>query len=134
MEEICNVEYIKNGLAYVRLNKNEKCGGCKACSFGQGNSVVVPAIMEKECNAGDTVKVNMPQDAPKAASLVIYVIPLLFLLVGIFAASPLGDVAQLLIGIAMLAVSFVIVWLIDRRYRKNKKFMPVVTENITRKI
>lgn len=132
MQEECRVFRIKGDRAYISIDRREKCAGCKACLFGRSNKMTILAIIEADCAAGDDVLVKMPEAETPAASVTLYLLPLIFFVGGFLLARLISgsELLQALSGLALCAVSFIFVGLIDSAYRKQKKFMPVIIKKI----
>ena len=124
--ERCVVQRKKRGLYYIRLTKNEKCEGCKACGFGKKNFLVVPALSDIPCNVGDEVTVAMPQSRVKGAYLYLYLLPLLFLFAGLMIPYGHGEGWMLLGGVIGLCAGIPVVYGIERLFRRRKKYLPVI--------
>ena len=130
MTELGTVIKVKKGLAYVEIKRTAKCDGCKACAFGNNMSVVLPSLVERECAAGDTVVLKMPESSFAGASLILFLLPLALFFVGLLSGFMLGPYFMLLFGIIFLALGVALAVLFDRLLRRNPKYMPVVTEKI----
>ncbi len=120
------VAKVKRGATYVRLTKSDACGACKACAFGRKNIVVLQANRECECSVGDRVTVRMPESTIKGSYLLLYLLPLLFLLAGLLAGSPWGEKVMFVCAICALILGFVAVSLLDRLFRRQKKYLPTI--------
>lgn len=126
MTELCTVKKIKRGTVYIELTRTEKCDGCKVCAFNGKKSVVSPAVCDINVAPGDSVEVEMPTCTAGIASLSVYALPLLFIVIGA-AIGLLGDWRlQISLGAAGLVVGLTCAWLIDRRYRKKSGILPSV--------
>lgn len=130
MKEEFVVSKIKNGTAYISLTQKEKCGGCKACALGRGKKISLPAIMDVSCGEGDTVMVEMPQKDSRF-SLLLFVIPLVFLVIGFIIGGFIGgDLARFVAALVLCALSFALALPLERLFRSRREYMPVITEVI----
>lgn len=128
MEELerCVVHARKGGLYYVKITKNAKCDGCKACAFGRKNYVVTPAVGEDGYAVGDTVDIRMPQKNVKAPYVYLYLLPLLCLFIGLMIPYGHGELYMFIGGAIGLACSIPAVYAIEIAFRRRKKYLPVI--------
>ena len=126
----CTVQKIKGKYAFISVTKSDKCEGCKVCSFGKDGTMLIPAIDEIGCKPGDRVVVEMPQKRITAASLYLYGIPLLLLLAAALIGNLFSQTAAITAALSTLIISVVMIWFIDKRYRKKKEFMPLIIKII----
>lgn len=126
----CTVQKIKGKFAYILVTKSQECEGCKACAFGKDGTISMPAIDDIGCKTGDRVLVEMPQKRIKAAPIYLYAIPLLLLLVAALIGNIFSQTAAIIASLSTLIVSVLMIWFIDKRYRKNKDFMPLIIKII----
>ncbi|MCH5165716.1 MAG: SoxR reducing system RseC family protein [Clostridiales bacterium] len=128
MVEIGKVKRIKHGVAYVEIARNEKCGSCKLCAFGTRDSIVMPTIAGEKTSVGQTVAVEMPVKPVGSTALLIYALPLLFLIVGAL----IGLVGEWWLQITLAAVGLIIgfaaVIPIERYYRRKSGALPKIIE------
>ena len=126
--EQCVVHTRKKNLYYVKLTKNAKCEGCKACGFGRKNYLIVPAQSEIECRAGDRVAVRMPEKGVKGSYLYLYLLPLACMFAGLMAPYGHGEARMFLGGMIGLAIGIAAVYGIERLCRRRKKYLPVIVQ------
>ncbi len=126
MLEQCTVKKVKKSVAYIELNRSEKCEGCKICSFNRKKTITVPALCDYRVAAGDTVTVEMPTKSVGAASLLIYALPILLMAIG--AVIGLAGSVWLQAGLcgAGLALGLIAAFVIDRIYRRKRGVLPRV--------
>ncbi len=131
MLEECIVKKVVKGRAYVGLSPSAECEGCKACIFGKNKDKVdVPAVMEVECRAGDTVLVDLPKREIVAAPIYLYLMPLFCMLIGFLIGNYISLFVQIILGFGFLILSFAVMYLIDRLYFASKRFSPKVIKII----
>lgn len=126
----CTVQKKKGKYAYISISKSAECEGCKACSFGKDGTFSMPAIDEVGCAQGDRVIVKMPRKRIKAAPVYLYVIPLILLVIAAFIGNIFSQTAAIIASLSTLIISVAMIWFIDKRYRKNKEFMPLIIKII----
>lgn len=125
MIEVGRIVEISGERAKVSLPRKEGCAGCGKCSFAAGGgSMVLEADNDAGGRVGDEVEVNLPFRDPLRASLLIFGLPLLALLVGAiagyrifqsFGADP--DFGALLIGAVGLGAIFA--WVRSRERKRS---------------
>jgi len=113
-------------LAHIRFHRPEACLKCGACGNGQEGTIVLKA----ECDKGDWVRVEYPENRFLEATAIAYVIPLVGLFVGLGAGWLLGgggDAGMLLGALAGLGLSVGILALVERRVSGKAEWTPRVT-------
>ncbi len=131
MLEKCTVTRVKGNHAYIELIRHPKCDGCKACAFHGNDKIILPAIKDCECEAGDTVVVQMPEKQFPAASLLLFGIPLVCFLIGLIVGRfASGELLMVGLGFAFAALGYVISALADKAIKNNRTYTPVVVERI----
>lgn len=126
MTERCSVTKVKRGLAYVAINKSQKCDGCKMCAFGKNDVIIMPALCDIPVKAGQSVTVRMPTKPVGNAVLAVYALPLLAMVIGALIGLAGDWRLQLGLAAAGLIVGFAAVIPIERMYRKRSGALPVV--------
>ncbi len=126
MIELCEVKRVKRGTAFVELVKTDKCDGCNMCAFNKRKSMLVPTQCDISVEVGQTVEVEMPTRSVGAAALLIYAIPLLFMVVGVLIGLVGGVWLQVGLCAAGLAAGLLCAFLIDGAYRKKSGVLPKV--------
>ena len=124
----------KGQQAVVRIQRKKACEHCGMCKKGEeGMEITLDnALGAKE---GDRVEIAMGDRMVLNASVIVYAIPLLFLLMGAalgYIFSPaLGigerDLAAAISGIVFTALSYSIVRTIDKRVSEKKGYRPRIT-------
>ncbi len=125
----------------IKMERTEACAKCRACINGLlGKEMILSA--KNECNAqeGDTVSVEINENSAINAVLILYGIPLIFLLVGVFSGYNIavlagyGDIKEFMsVGFAavFLYISYLLIKYLEKRINKHK-YMPVATKVIER--
>lgn len=130
MTEYTVVKKIKRGTVYIELNRSEKCDGCKICSFNNRKTIVVPTVCDIKVDVGNTVEVEMPTRSVGGASLLIFALPLLSMLVGALIGLVGEWWLQLSLCGAGLVVGLVLAYVLDRVYRKKIGVLPKVIRKV----
>ncbi len=124
MTEICTVKKVGKCGVYVELKRNERCENCKICAFNRKNTLVVPAKSDIAVNVGDTVVAEMPTVSVGAGALLIYALPILFIVLGALIGLSGGLWLQVGLAAAGLVIGLIAAWLIDRAYRRRDGVIP----------
>mgnify|MGYP001660365165 FL=1 len=131
MKEIATVVKTAGKIAYVRIEKHPECDGCKMCAFRNGQSTVrVKALNRAGARTGDTVQVQAEKDNRLLASLIVYIVPVLFAgagaLVGWYAVGK--EVWAAVLCLIGLAVGFAAVYALDKILGKTRGFGMEITQ------
>ena len=139
IEDIGKVVKIDSDKAYVEVERSSACASCglqEAEELAAGGKVVFEAYNMAGANIGDRVRVQVRTGAYTKASLYVYGIPVLFLVIGAvagaYAATILkrsSDTMSGLFAMGGLVVGFIVVFLFRKRGKKTE-YMPVVVEVI----
>ena len=121
------VTAVENGVATVRFQRSAMCSHCGGClAIGEKElETRVPNTLHAK--VGDRVEVSMAGRRVLEASAIAYVVPLLFLLLGIWLGSYLSDVFALLFGVAGCALAFLVLRRLEKRKGFTQKFRPRMT-------
>lgn len=141
MEEIGRIMELNGKEALVKIERHSACSKCThkcnlASSTHESDEIKVKVNNPIGASKGQLVKLEMREEPLVLASLIVYLIPLLGLITGYFAgiwlAPTLGYRAGEGIGIigslVFLAISFIMVRIIDNLLGKKKNFHPWIKE------
>ena len=108
----------------VCFDRPEMCASCGKCGVHGVHEELV--TVQGKADVGNWVRVEMPDAQVVKVSLIAYVIPLVFLMVGlVIGQNVLGtDGWAAALGLGLMAVSFVIVRLMDRRLGGRPNWKP----------
>jgi len=128
MIEIGQVAETNGGRAKVVIPRKDKCGKCGKCLFAsEGQGMWLEAENRVGAGLGDEVEVEIPERDPLVAALLLFGLPLLGLLVGVFSGYALAEILgwesnsiAILLGFVFLAAAFVFVRMYDRRRQKKE--------------
>lgn len=124
--EICTVVKDKGKTAIVEIKRTQKCDGCNACAFNKRDFVRIPAIKDIDCVEGDRVCVEMPEKEISIAPLFLFVIPIVLTLVAVILCKNLAIWWQIPIIAGFLTAGLVILYTVDKLFRRKRKYMPVI--------
>ena len=141
IEEIGSVVELKGKqIAVVLCQKSSFCQHCasmQSCQVGSDNrSMLVEAHNPLGAEVGDRVKVVTSSKTFLQSSFLLYIVPLLFLLVGAVSGRTIGsvlgnglnpDLLAAIIGVAFLAASFLVIR-VGSRAIPREATMPRVAE------
>ncbi len=105
----------KDGSLKVCFDRPEMCASCGKCSAHGVHQELV--TVQGEAQVGNWVQVEMPDAQVVKVSLIAYVIPLVFLMIGlVIGQNVLGtDAWAAGLGIGLMAAGLLVVRLIDKR-------------------
>lgn len=135
-EDPIRVIEVKDGRALVRATRLSMCAHCH-----QEDDRIKTAVFESwidnpaGAKPGDLVHVEMPPGKYLLGVFVLFGIPLIGLFVGIGLASwlhlPNVLAGQIVLGLLGYALSYVIVWRVDKYAAKSHKFIPAAVKKVT---
>lgn len=141
IEDIGKVVRVEGDKAFVEVERTSACAQCglqEIEELAAGGKVVFEAFNMIKARMGDRVKVRVQSVAYLKASVFIYGIPVLFLIIGavlgFYLAGKFGmssDTMSALFSMAGLIIGLVILFLFRRRGAK-KEYMPVIVEVIVK--
>ncbi|MCR3922336.1 MAG: SoxR reducing system RseC family protein [Firmicutes bacterium] len=123
MEQVGLVVEVNEDKAIVAIQRHDvcaKCGGCGVAVSGAGE-VQLEALNKVNAVVGQTVKVASDTAHVLKASFMVYIVPMLALLAGLYLGQQLdgsfGDIARMdiILGIVFLLVSYLLVRSYDRK-------------------
>lgn len=133
------IEITVQGTATVLIERKKMCSHCPSRGVcnppEEGKEFTVEVENPVQAKKGDLVEIGIPRGAVLIASFWAYFIPTLFFLIGASIGFTLlsryidvipKDFLGFLMGIILLAVSFIILRVVNTRLRKNKTFRPTI--------
>lgn len=129
MTEQGKVIKIEKNEAVVRVQRKSACASCGMCAMKPKDSHIDVRVENAlDAKEGDLVQIKLESGSVAKISLLVYILPLALavagMLTGIFCRLP--DWANLVLFAGLLAVGFIIVFLLDKKSRKAKKLQPVL--------
>ena len=115
----------KHGILKVCFDRPEACQHCNACT-GQKHHTL--AKIPGNAPVGSFVDVEMPQGQVLKASLLAYVVPAVLLIAGIAVGLEglHSEAAAALLGVGMMALSYLLLKLMEKRLGKDPAWRPRV--------
>jgi sigma-E factor negative regulatory protein RseC len=139
IEERAVVTRSAQGWAWLQVQRQTACGVCHAsaeCGTGllakvwKNKTLEVRALSALPLQTGDQVIVGIAEGALLRGAMLIYLLPLVFLLLGavlgqaVFATT--GDELVALMGALGLSLGFLAAWVLSRRFSEDPRYQPVV--------
>ena len=124
------VTEVKNGIATVSVINSDSCEECSAKIFchTENNIRNVTAKDPYGVKAGDKVQISIKGRNVVAASFLLYGLPLVLLIVGIFVGmNHFKDNSELIsacIGLSLVGFYFLSLYLLSYYKRNKNKFLP----------
>lgn len=136
MSETAVVLNASNDELTVTLVRTQACGGCRACvaAFDEKQKTLT---VKNACGAhvNDTVKIELEKDYALKAAGILYGLPLIFTLTGVFLGfftAPLvglgayQDIVSFVAGVGCMVLSYMFIKNRDKRLDKDQ-YRPVAT-------
>jgi len=127
--------------AVVRIEQSSACATCQsrgACQVQNDKIFLVEVVNDLGAKVGDVVEISMPSGSVIKASLAVYALPVLGLILGALSGGALAGAlrvqptaASLVGGGAGLAVSIGILKWLDRSVRSRPDYSPRMTKVFT---
>lgn len=139
VEDIGKVIRITGDKAFVEVERTSACAQCGLQEVEElaGEKPIFVALNKANADVGDMVKVRVQSAAYIKASMYIYGIPVLLLVIGavlgVYLAEKLNkssDAMSALFGICGLIIGILFLFLFRKRVTK-KEYMPVIVEVMT---
>lgn len=108
-----------NGRLVAEVVRTEACQQCRACQFGQTESILVE-LPKGNFHPGDRVELTLEEGRFARASLLAYTLPVLLLFVGLLAAAFLNlpEIWQAACALAGLGLGLLIIKILEPRLRR----------------
>ena len=124
---IGTVEKLEKGFAIVTMERQDMCGECHACEMiGETKSCTVKCINDCDSQVGDKVEIDVAKASFLQATLIMYGVPLLGLLIGIGLGSLISEVVSIILGILGMGLTYLIVRWGDKNNKYNKMLPSIV--------
>jgi sigma-E factor negative regulatory protein RseC len=122
---------VEGKTAWIEFTPSSRCSKCGACFMSQDSGkMILEAENPVEAKVGDWVEVGISPASQTLFPLIIFGVPLLFLVVGIFLGILISENMAVILGIVFLTFGFLLLKLIDRYLGKAKKFKNSIIRKI----
>jgi positive regulator of sigma E, rseC/mucC len=128
MRQTGKVIETKGKKAVVRFVRSDACGHCNACFRLGSNEADIDIDNVLNAKIGDLVGIEMHGKSVLKASLILYGVPLVALLVGAYIGSLRGDLYAALGGVMFAAGSFFILRALEPKFSRMTEFKPRMVE------
>ena len=129
------IEKKDNNRLLIRLERQEACAKCRACSAGmQAKEMLLEA--ENLCNAkiGDNVEISLEETDFMKAVLIMYGIPFVCFVVGVIASyfiltslqAANIEIISFIVGLVLVVVSYLIIHRFEPHF-KSDNYVPKAT-------
>lgn len=126
----------KENKVTIRLAATEACNNCAGCEIIDDQAILKDIENSLKVKKGDTVLIdNKPKNIIMGA-VIVYLLPLIFIVVGYFigvlivAGLNIVKDFAILIALIMLVLAFPVVRIIDNRLSRKSTFKPVLAKKL----
>ncbi len=134
MEETGKVIDLINDKVKIEITSSRVCTHCSQsniCNPFGPNKKIVELKNSVDAQIGDTVKIEITEKTRFVSILIVFGIPVLCFLIGIFIGYQIaGDNLSAILGGVGLIIAFVIVKLINNYWLKNKPAVAKIKEKV----
>lgn len=121
------VEKLEKGFAIVTMERQDMCGECHACEMlGETKKCTLKCTNDCNSQVGDQVEIDVAKASFLQATLIMYGLPLLGLLIGIGLGSFISEVVSLILGIVCMGLTYLLVRWGDKKNKYNKMLPAIV--------
>lgn len=134
------VQKVKGKHVFVKVLREEACAHCNVCTTGlnEGKECVIEAVNKCDAKIGDIVDIDIQTNYFLRATAIMYGIPLLVLIVGLFVGGAITKILEVanqelitaIIGLALTGMAYLFI----NKQEKNKKtleYLPVAISKAT---
>lgn len=141
MDKVGVIKSIDGDAAIIEITRSGACGSaCSTCKLNcETMKMDIRAINNINASAGQLVRLHSEYKMVMKATLIVYIMPLILMIVGIglgmMGAEYLGynDIKEPIavgIGVVCLFLAYLFLSLIDKKIKKDKKMEIIVSEII----
>lgn len=138
MKEVGQVVLLEDSIATVRFERSSACKDCGACMMSESQKEMLLKVSNTlNAKENEWVKVELESPMLIKASLITYIFPLFLLIigaaVGYFLNEAIGIMAEsqtmaAIMALVFVALSFVIIHMLESKFKKNKGFSPQMVQ------
>ena len=135
MDELCRsgrVISTEGKQAVVRFVRSDACGRCNACFTLNAHEADIEISNTLCAKVGDIVSIELKGGGVVQASLIMYGVPLLGLLIGVAVGSQWGDLYAAVGGILLCGGMYFLLRGLEPRFSRMDKFKPRMIEILQR--
>ncbi|MGL5347604.1 MAG: SoxR reducing system RseC family protein [Peptostreptococcaceae bacterium] len=137
------IEIIDNQTAKLKMQRHSACASCGKCTTtSEKKDIIVEVDNTIGAKVGDRVVVNMESVNVLKATIIVYAIPLIWLMIGTiatyFTIQSVGitnniEIISGIVGLILMMAAFFVIKTKDRKYRESREYIPIVTKIIVSK-
>jgi len=141
IEEEGVVAEVDGDIAKVAILSKSACESCAASGVCHpGDQEYMEAANPLGAQKGQKVKVVLAPQVYLKASIILYGIPMAVFIAAAIAGKNLGlrygteansDLWAFLLGMSCMVISFLFIWLYNKKVEKTQKYKPVIVEILT---
>lgn len=140
MEHVGEVYEVNNGTAKIKVKRHSSCtscGGCGILTAGGDKEVSMEVPNPIGAKVGEIVRISVETDKVILASLIVYVLPVIVLVIAMYITQQVAinsgyletaEVMSIGVGLGAMVLVFLIIRLLDKRIARTRKFKPRITE------
>lgn len=122
---------ISGNIVEVAFQRSEACAKCKLC-HGVGEGLVgIETVDEIGAKLGDIVEIEIPSGEIVKGSIVVFLMPIFFLMVGYLIGANFSSTFGIILGLIFVGLSyFVIKWYdknVEQRQALRARIVKIVT-------
>lgn len=139
MEQVGLVVKTEDGIAEMIVRRVSSCGGggCKSCASScDVKPDILKVVNTLDAKVGDYVELRANNGMLLKYTLLIYGLPMLFLVIGsiigitLFKDYPKGELYGAVFGLFVMAISFLIIKIIDGRKKESLQNIVVMVKKL----
>ncbi|MCH5279286.1 MAG: SoxR reducing system RseC family protein [Christensenellaceae bacterium] len=124
LKSIGTVTELNGDKAKVVFKRSKACGNCKSCiNFGT-DEAIVEINNSLDAKVGDRVEIALHSSSMLKASLIMYGIPIVALLLGVYLGCKINDIWGAVIGITAAILSLSVIRLFESKLSRLGQFDP----------
>ncbi len=127
MKNIGTVIKVEDKKAMVRFKRTDACGHCNACFHLGSNEADIEIDNTLKAAAGDQVVIELHGKSVFKASLIMYGVPIIGLIVGAGIGSTIGDLYAAVGGVLLAFGAFFIIRAFEPKLSKLTEYKPRMT-------
>ncbi len=126
----------EKGLAEVGLIENDDCEECSAklfCKPGENKTKTIKVLDPYDAHPGDTVRISIPGNAVLRATVLLYGIPLLILILGIWGGlfllreTSFPELFSFLLSIGIMGLYFSGIYFWSQKHKGDFRYAKILT-------
>lgn len=133
MEEEGLIVEVQGKMAKVQIQRSSACGHCHACELGTNGMMIAEVQNPVNARVGEKVKIEIAPSSLLQAAFMVYIVPIIGLVVGYLIGSTITHSESIGIcsGVAMLLLSFFILYWYDKKISKHRNLRPKIVQVVS---